>query len=127
MAGQFYVGRRDKIDRYTTVRKYRDCHGGAVCVFVRNEVAFNERLGLAHDELEAVWLNIFLPKTKPIFVGTLYRPPDQHNFYNKLHDCCSNCDYYVASESILIGDFNTNVLGKIANCLFKGLNKYCNS
>ena len=75
---------------------------------------------------EVVWLDIFLHKTNPILVGTLHRPRDQQNFYNILDDCCSNSDNFIGSESILIDEFNTNVLGNSANCLFKGMNIYCN-
>ena len=47
-----------------------------------------------HDSLEATWIEIFLPKTKPILCASLYRPPKQSDFYNILDGVCSSCKHF---------------------------------
>ena len=39
-----------------------------VCAYVRSDFAYNERTDLHRDGLESVWLELVLPKTKPIIV-----------------------------------------------------------
>ena len=51
---------------YVVCRKDRNGHGGGVCIYVRNDLAFAARDVLLHDELEATWVELLLPKTKPI-------------------------------------------------------------
>ena len=35
-------------------------------------------------EIENIFVDILLPKTKPILIGYVYRPPDQSGFLDKL-------------------------------------------
>lgn len=56
------------------------------CVYVRSDIGFNVRSDLSNDNLEAVWIDILLTKSKPILVGALYRPPDQRNFVEILEN-----------------------------------------
>jgi len=83
-------------------------------MFVRNNIAFDPRIDMHSDELEAVRVNILLPKTKPTLIGTCYRPSDQNCFYRVPEEVCSNSSGYLKSEVFLTGDFNTNV-GSIGN------------
>ena len=62
------------IDGFCTLRKDRNREGGGVCTFIRNDIAFRSREDFAHDSLEATWFELLLPKSKPIIVGTVYRP-----------------------------------------------------
>ena len=59
-------------------------------------------------EIFKAFFDILLPKTKPIFVGIIYRPPNSINFlkcsYRHLDDI--NLD----NEIFLLGDFNINLL-----------------
>ncbi|XP_060780219.1 uncharacterized protein LOC132888186 isoform X2 [Neoarius graeffei] len=77
------------------------------------------------NDLEAVWVNILLPKTKPILLSACYRPPDVNNFYNILEEVCSNAEGFVDSEVIITGDFNTNVSTSKANSLVNSLKYFC--
>ena len=69
-----------------------------------------------------MWLDILLPKCKPIIVGTCYRPPDQYKFYELLEETCSNCKDFGKSEVIVTGDFYTDMLKK-GHATFKALKK----
>jgi hypothetical protein len=97
------------IDNYVIQRKDRDRQGGGVCIYVRCDFAYNPRDDLCHEELEATWLEILLPKSKPILCGALYRPPKQMNFYSILETVCSSSVHFLEYETILMGDMNTNI------------------
>ena len=74
------------------------------------DIAFNTRPDLGNDHIESVWIEILLPKTKPILVGVCYRPPKQMDFYEKLENICSNTERFFELEVMILGDFNTNFL-----------------
>ena len=71
-----------QIAGYDILRKDRSRHGGGVCIYIRSDLAFNQLDELSHEELEATWIEISLPKTKPIVCGVVYRPPHQNIFMN---------------------------------------------
>ena len=58
-------------------------------------------------DIESIFLDILLSKTKPIFVGIIYRPPKSIHFlecFNKHLD-----DINLDSEILLLGVFNINL------------------
>ena len=92
------------IDGYTLQRNDRNRSGGGVCLYIQNRYAFTSMNIIDSDEYESLWINIFLPKTKPIQVGVCYRPPSQANFLElfekSLSQLRSDCEIYI------LGDFN---------------------
>ena len=92
------------IEGYNFVRRDRITHAGGVIMFVRSDLAFNHRSDLQNDNLEDLWIEILLPKTKPIYVGTCYRAPNNNNLKDCLESTLlkldSNCD------TLILGDFN---------------------
>ena len=46
----------------------RNRHGGGVACYIKNDVAFRLRGGFS-NEIENLFFDILLPKTKPILVG----------------------------------------------------------
>ncbi len=115
-----------EIENYFLIRRDRNRKGGGVCVYVRSDIGFNQRMDLNNDQIEAVWLNILLPKNKPILVGACYRPPDQTMFYEILELVCSKYTDFVNSEVIMIGDFNTDIR-KTDLSGYKALMNFCRS
>ena len=83
-----------KLDNYVLSRGDRNRNGGGVCAYVRADIAFKLRLDLTCDNLESVWIELLLPKTKPILAGVVYRPPHQMNFYDLLENVISSCDRF---------------------------------
>ena len=73
------LDREINIDGYELVRSDRNRHGGGVACYIRNDISFSVR-GDFSSEIENIFLDILLPKTKPILIGILYRPPDQSKF-----------------------------------------------
>ena len=71
------------IDGYELVRSDWNRHGGGVACYIRSDISFNVR-GDFSSEIENIFLDILLPKTKPILIGILYQPPDQSKFLDNL-------------------------------------------
>ena len=71
-----------QIAGYDIRRKDRSRHDDGVCIYIRSDLAFNQIDELSHDELEATWIEILLPKTNHIVCGVVYRPPHQTTFMN---------------------------------------------
>lgn len=113
-----------EIENYVVIRKDRNRNGGGVCVYIRSDICYNVRTDLDHAHIEAVWLDILFPNSKPLLIGALYRPPDQSHFYVDLEEMCLNSVDFGKTEAILIGDFNTNTLKKDSS-IFKSLRNFC--
>ena len=92
------------IDGYVFHRKDRKRTGGGVGLFINCKYAHTCLDDQVQQDLESLWVNIFLPKTKPIQVGVCYRPPNQTNFTDLLENQLSllraDCETYI------FGDFN---------------------
>ena len=71
---------------YTILRHDRNRHGGGVCLYIRSDISFSPRrpTDLQTDNLETVWAEVLLPKTRPILTGICYRPPRQSDFFDLL-------------------------------------------
>ena len=66
------------IEGYELIRSDRNRHGGRVACCIKNDTAFRSRGGF-FNEIENLFFDILLPKTKPILVAIIYRPPNQSN------------------------------------------------
>ena len=60
------------------------------------------------EDIEGIFLDILLPKTEPIFLGIIYRPPNNINFL-ECFDKHLN-DINLDNEIFLLGDFSINLL-----------------
>ena len=105
------------IQGYTVLRRDRNRNGGGVCNYVHNDIAFNNQLDLQSDHLENLWLEILLPKTKPIFFGVYYRPPDDTTFLTFFEDSISK----IRSDREMI------IMGDIDHILTNNPEKICQS
>ena len=57
--------------------------------FKLNDIAFRNRDDLNHESLEATWFELLMPKSKPIMIGTVYRPPEQNSFVKNFEEVLS--------------------------------------
>ena len=48
--------------------------------YVRSDSPYNPRSDLQCDNLEAVWTDVLLPRSKPILIGAVYRPEGTPQF-----------------------------------------------
>ena len=99
----------NKIDipYYSIYRNDRtDKTGGGTAFYVRNGLPFRSRGDLQSSDIETCWIEIIRPKTKSLFISSVYRPPDFNfeNFIEKLNKDLSKIQEN--AEVILLGDFN---------------------
>ena len=94
------------IQGYTPIRNDRTRHGGGVVLYIREGIGFNRRD--FSTEFENIFVDILLPKTKPILVGIIYNPfkPD---FLDKLSAAITGTDNFDNQEVYILGDFNINL------------------
>ena len=97
------------IDGYELVRSDRNRYGGGVVCYIRNDISLNVR-GDFSSEIKNIFLDIFLPKTKLILIGILYRPPDQSGFLYKLSTAISKTSCFDNQEVYMLGDLNINLI-----------------
>ena len=107
---------------YTILRHDRNRHGGGVCLYIRSDISFSPRTDLQTDNLETVWAEVLLPKTRPILTGICYRPPRQSDFFDLLE--LSINEGHCLNECILLGDFNTDILLPTNNVLVNALRNF---
>ena len=110
-----------QIEGYNVIRKDRDRQGGGVCTYIRQDLAFSERQDLRKDNLEAVWVEILVTKTKPILICTCYRPSKQNDFLELFEMILSTLRS--DSEWFILGDFNICLKEK-KSFLLKNTNRY---
>ena len=91
-------------------RSDRTRNGGGVLMYVNNCIGVKERQNFSKDT-ENIFVDILLPKTKPILVGILYNP-FQPNFLQNLTTAISNSENFDNQEVYLLGDFNINLWHK---------------
>ena len=93
-----------KIEKYTVLRRDRESHAGGVCMYVRNNLIHEPRIDLQNQNIEDLWLEMLLPKTKPIIVGTCYRAPKNNNIIEYLESSMQK--FKVNCDTFILGDFN---------------------
>ena len=65
-----------QIDGYKMFRKDRGQRGGGVCIYVKNEYETRRMNSFEDgDEIDDVWINVQVRKTKSFIIGAIYTPP----------------------------------------------------
>ena len=93
--------------------------GGGLCIYINDRFSY-DRVEISEfpgpdmepasmSGLETLWIKFKLPKTKPIFICGLYRPPNI-SVSDSLLDLESQMDHICpgGSETFILGDFNIN-------------------
>ena len=83
----------------------RNRHGGDVACYIRNYLSCSI-ISVFSREIESVFFEIVLPNSKPITVGTIYRPPNQSNFLEVLNKKMNKIDS-IGNEIYILGDILT--------------------
>ena len=79
--------------------------GGGVVVYIADHIQYKRRNDLQISETESIWLENNLKNTKPILIGSIYRPPSSSEFSLQIEKAISSAD-----EIYFLGDFNINLL-----------------
>ena len=96
-----------QIDNYQILRFDRNRKGGGVACYVRNDLSYIEK-DFFSEEIENIFFEILLLKTKPITVTIIYRRPNQNNFLQTLNEKFAKLDT-LKKELYILGDFNINL------------------
>ena len=96
------------IEGYNIIRNDRTSLGGGVCLYIKEELTFNPRSDITNENIEGIWIDLLLPKTKPILIGCVYRPPHDKDFVQQLEETITG--HTSDKETYIIGDININVM-----------------
>jgi len=99
------------IDDFSCLRKDRNRSGGGVAIFVHKSLAYDQRSDF-NGNFENIFIDILLPKTKPILVGVVYRPPKSSGFVEIFTESIINSNSFETQEAYILGDININLLDK---------------
>ena len=100
-----------EIEGYDLVRSDRSRRGGGGACFVKNSISYNRKANFCINT-KSIFIEIFLPKPKPVLIGILYRPPDKYDFVNCLQRAFSDTNVFESQECYLLGDININLQPK---------------
>ena len=78
---------------------------GVAC-YVRNDLRFTKR-NYFPNNIETIFIEIFLPKTKPMTGGIIYCPSSQTSFLETVNEHFYKIDT-IMRETYILGDFNIN-------------------
>ena len=112
-----------QIENYDLIRSDRNRHGGGVACFIRNDLSYNTKSFLP-SEIENIFIEIFLPHSKPLVVGTIYRPPSQGSFTETITEHFSKINTN-DTEIYILGDFNISNLITKQKYIFHQTNNQC--
>ena len=101
------------IEGYSLLRNDRQSYGGGVCAYIREDLSYKRRIDLNNSDQEDIWFELLLPKSKPLYIGVIYRTDGNKNCFNSLEANLSNlrsdCDLLV------LGDFNLCLMKNKSN------------
>ena len=104
------------IENYDLLRCDQKRNGDGFACYIRNDLSYTQK-NLFPNDIENVFFEIHLPKTKPITAGIFYCPPIQTNFIKTLNEHFAKLDT-TNKETYILGDFNINLYrnGKYIIC-----------
>lgn len=104
------------IPGYQLFRRDRGSKGGGLVVYSRNDLSVIRRTDLEKSNVEGLWPEVCLPKSRSFLVGTFYRPPTSSNHSVKdlmpvLEDTLQAATA-TGKEVIITGDLNCDLSAK---------------
>jgi exonuclease III len=98
------------IDNYRLFRKDRQSHGGGLLIYAKEELPCIHRQDLESSSVEAIWLEVKRPNSKPFLISNVYRPPSEKvSWLDEFSRILDNASVE-EKECIIIGDFNFDLL-----------------
>jgi len=86
-------------------------------LYVRNSLPSNRRIDIEIPNLECLWVEVVIKKTKVLF-GLFYRPPDsQASAWDHINHSIEKALNTGIQKVVVMGDFNENQLGQNQNKL----------
>ena len=78
----------------------------AIDGYIRNNICFNLKICLSNN-IENIFIDLLFPKTKPITIGVIYKPPNQTRFLEQIITEFETLD--LNDEHYVLGDFDKNI------------------
>ena len=104
-----------EIPGYDIVRRDRNRHGGAVAIYIRNNLVYINRKDLMPDILEAICIEVKKPRMKPLLVCSWYRAPDlSAEIFDHFETFLQKTEHE-NKDIIFTGDLNCNLLSTETN------------
>ena len=100
-----------EIEGHDLVRSDRSRGGEKVACFVKTLFHIMGNLIFAFNA-GSIFIEIFLPKSKPVLSGILYRPPDKYDFINYPKHLFSNTNIIESQKFYLFSNSNINLQPK---------------
>ena len=107
------------IGGYSIVRNDRNRKGRGGACYIRSNICYSRKTCLS-DNLENIFIDLLFPKTKPISIGILYKPPRQTRFLEQMVTDFESLE--LNNELYILGDFNIDLLFK-GNCILNKTQK----
>ena len=99
---------------YEGVRK-----GGSVAYYIKHDICFSTR-NILSKKIKVIFVDLLLPKTKPISVHIFYRPPKDISFLQLFAEILNSLNI-LENEIFALGDMNINILQNGENLLGKNV------
>jgi hypothetical protein len=92
------------------IRFDRNRNGGGVCIYINNTISYCNLSHKVPGNLEAVWIEVHKPYTKPFVVCSIYKPPNcSLEIFSRIGNLMSDIDSD-HQEIYLLGDLNCDML-----------------
>ncbi|CAB4022001.1 Hypothetical predicted protein, partial [Paramuricea clavata] len=95
--------------------------GGGLLIYIPEHLIFKRRLDLEINGIECIWIEINFPNSKPILVSFIYRPPSSGAAYLDTFDSMISKADADGNPTIILGDFNFDLLSDTCNTRFKNV------
>ena len=82
-------------------------NGGGDACYIRSDISYVQK-HFFPNVIKNIFFEVLLPKTRPVTVGIMYRPPSQTNFLEILNMTFEKVDID-KKEIYILGDFNINM------------------
>ena len=97
-----------QISNYELFKCDRNGNGGGVACYIRSDVGYLQKYFFL-VYIENIYVEILLPKTKPLIVGIIYRLPNESNFLEIINANFDKLDTDI-KESDIFFYFDINIL-----------------
>ena len=97
-------------DGYCAIRRDGNRKGGVVISYFTNKICYNNK-NFISNEIENIFIELLILKTKPITIWIIYKPPDQTKFLEILSDSLNSFNM-LSEEWHILGDLNKNLYEK---------------
>eukprot|EP00112_Aurelia_sp_Birch-Aquarium-sp1_P008427 Seg1927.10 transcript_id=Seg1927.10/GoldUCD/mRNA.D3Y31 product="hypothetical protein" protein_id=Seg1927.10/GoldUCD/D3Y31 len=98
-----------ELQRFDRVHK----KGGGCLVYYREDLDVVPRPDLRNNELEAIWIEVIC-KSQRLLIGTVYRAPDNTEFYDIFEDAIYKI-WQTRNNILIMGDSNSDLLRRNTN------------